>query len=69
MYYSGKENTDYGTGPSIAYFPKCGDKEVFAQLLHHEANGHGFAKLADEYAYEFMVRVPSDEETATRMQQ
>ena len=26
--------------------------ETFAALLHHEANGHGFAKLADEYAYE-----------------
>ena len=69
MYYTGKEDTDYGTGPSIAYFPKGGDKEVFAQLLHHEANGHGFAKLADEYAYRDMGAVPSDYVTETKAQQ
>lgn len=51
---------DYGSGPAIAYFPKGGDKETFAQLLHHEANGHGFAKLADEYAYQEMGAIPSD---------
>lgn len=60
---------DYGSGPSIAYFPKGGDKETFAQLLHHEANGHGFAKLADEYAYESMGTVPLDEMTMTRQNQ
>ncbi len=60
---------DYGSGPSIAYFPKGGDKETFAQLLHHEANGHGFAKLADEYAYESMGTVPLDEVTMTRQNQ
>ena len=42
---------DYGTGLSIAYFPRGGDPETFKQLLHHEACGHGFAKLDDEYAY------------------
>lgn len=42
---------DYGTGFSIAYFPRGGDPETFKQLLHHEACGHGFAKLDDEYAY------------------
>lgn len=60
---------DYGSGPSIAYFPKGGDKETFAQLLHHEANGHGFAKLADEYAYESMGTVPLEEVTMTRQNQ
>ena len=59
MYYPGV-STDYGSGPSVAYFPKGEDSDVFAQLLHHEANGHGFAKLADEYAYEDYGAVPTD---------
>ena len=50
MYYPEGES-DYGKGVSISYFPSGGDAETFAQILHHEANGHGFAKLADEYAY------------------
>jgi hypothetical protein len=45
-------NDNYGSGLSISYFPKGGDATTFAQLLHHEALGHGFAKLADEYANE-----------------
>lgn len=73
MYYpsnsSGVYAGDYGSGPSIAYFPKGGDKETFAQLLHHEANGHGFAKLSDEYAYEFMGTIPSDEVAQNRKMQ
>lgn len=68
MYYSGGEG-DYGNGPSIAYFPKGGDKETFAQLLHHEANGHGFAKLADEYAYDALGVIPSDYVEEYRMMQ
>ena len=59
MYYP-ESSTDYGSGPSVAYFPKGEDPDVFAQLLHHEANGHGFAKLADEYAYEDYGAVPTD---------
>ena len=51
MYYPEGES-DYGKGVSISYFPRGGDAETFAALLHHEACGHGFAKLADEYAYE-----------------
>ena len=41
---------DWGNGPSISYFPLGATDDVFAQLLHHEACGHGFAKLADEYS-------------------
>ena len=48
----------FGSGLSISYFPKGGDATTFAQLLHHEALGHGFAKLADEYAYEHYGAVP-----------
>lgn len=59
MYYP-EGSSDYGKGVSVAYFPRGGDEATFAQLLHHEACGHGFAKLADEYAYEYMGIVPSD---------
>lgn len=69
MYYPESASGTYGSGPSVAYFPKGGDAETFAQLLHHEANGHGFAKLADEYAYEYMGEVPSDYVTEIRDQQ
>lgn len=59
MYYP-SSNSDYGHGVSVAYFPLGTDNDMFAQLLHHEACGHGFAKLADEYAYEYMGAVPTD---------
>lgn len=69
MYYPSSTNGTYGSGTSVAYFPKGGDKETFARLLHHEACGHGFAKLADEYAYESMGTVPSDYVSQTQTQQ
>lgn len=58
MYYPTFNENNFGTGLSISYFPKGGDPATFAQLLHHEALGHGFAKLADEYAYEEYGAVP-----------
>jgi hypothetical protein len=42
---------DYGNGLSIAYFPTSSDVTTFDGLVSHEAGGHGFAKLADEYDY------------------
>ena len=68
MYYP-ESSTSYGSGPSVSYFPKGGDTETFAQLLHHEACGHGFAKLADEYAYESMGAVSNDYVTQIKEQQ
>ncbi len=47
----GAETGDYSNGPSIAYFPVGEDEFTLEQVLHHEAGGHGFSKLADEYAY------------------
>jgi len=43
---------DYANGPTVAYFLKVDDsfKET-GQTLRHEACGHGFAKLGDEYFY------------------
>lgn len=58
--YSPTESGDYGSGITVSYFPKGSDTDTFAQLLHHEACGHGFAKLADEYSYEEQGTVPTD---------
>ena len=52
MYYP--NSGDWGRGLSIAYFPTSSDTDTFNGLVSHEAGGHGFAKLADEYAYEDM---------------
>lgn len=52
---------DYGCGPSIAYFPLGTNDEMFVELLQHEAGGHGFAKLDDEYAYREYGRIPDSE--------
>lgn len=69
MYYPTGSGTDYGKGSAVAYFPKGSDIETFAQLLHHEANGHGFSKLADEYAYEEMGTITANEVENTKNQQ
>ena len=58
MYYP--SDGDYGNGVSMAYFPVGSDPDQLAQLVHHEAGGHGFAKLADEYAYKSMGRIPQE---------
>lgn len=58
MYYP-DNNADYGNGVSISYFPIGRNEERLSQVLHHEAGGHGFSKLADEYAYEYMGAVTS----------
>ena len=57
---------DWGDGVSISYFPMGDNVDTFAQLLHHEAGGHGFPKLADEYAYEEKGAVPASEIAAAQ---
>ena len=59
----------YCNGPSIAYIPVVDGATSFKQLIHHEACGHGFAKLADEYAYENMGAVSSDYVSEIQSQQ
>lgn len=59
MYYP--SGGDYGCGLSVAYFPTSSDNDTFKGLVRHEAGGHGFAKLADEYAYENMGAIPQAE--------
>lgn len=59
MYYP--SSGDYGQGVSVAYFPIGSDDEALSNVLHHEAGGHGFAKLGDEYAYESQGSIPASE--------
>lgn len=57
---------DWGNGVSVSYFPVGEDTESIERLIHHEAAGHGFAKLADEYAYYENGHVPNEEVEACR---
>ena len=42
----------YTNNATIAYCPTVAyDSEQFSQIVQHEATGHGFGKLADEYYY------------------
>lgn len=59
--YSPSLTGDWGGGTSISYFPLGTDEDVFAGLIRHEAGGHGFSKLGDEYAYEHMGVIPQTE--------
>ncbi len=52
---------DYGVGTSYAYFALGTSDEMLAQLVRHEAGGHGFAKLADEYSYQYKGEIPDQE--------
>ena len=69
MYYPLYDQNDYGSGVSVAYFPKSDDLDEFAQVLHHEACGHGFAKLNDEYYYWEYGSIPSNEVSEYQMDQ
>ena len=49
---------DYACGSSVAYFLKVDESfEKTGRTIRHEAGGHGFAKLADEYHYSGTVSV------------
>ena len=56
-----EEGGDWGNGTSVSYFPTGSDDESLGQVLHHEACGHGFAKLADEYFYIDSGHIPDEE--------
>ena len=58
MYYT--DHGDYGCGTSVAYFPIGTSDEGLAQLVRHEAGGHGFSKLDDEYSYESNGTITQD---------
>ncbi len=61
MYDPVSTDHDYGCGTSVAYFTVGMNDEDLAQLVRHEAGGHGFAKLADEYAYMDYGAIPQSE--------
>lgn len=67
MYYPDRNsaNTDYSQGLSVSYFPVGVDNVALTQVLTHEACGHGFAKLADEYAYYEYGEAPYSEISST----
>ena len=50
----------YTNNMAICYVPLCRDETDYAQALRHEGCGHGFGKLADEYFYDSMGRIPDD---------
>ena len=56
---------------AIAYCPIIYDleNESFRQVLVHEAVGHGFAKLEDEYSYEQNGKISSSEISSVKMLQ
>ncbi len=49
-----------GNGTAIAYIPAVSDPVRFAGLVQHEAGGHCFGKLADEYASDDGGAVPQE---------
>lgn len=60
-YMYGPSEGDWGDGASVSYFPVGVNDVALAQVLHHEAGGHGFSKLGDEYAYESQGTIPGSE--------
>ena len=59
-------NTDYGDGFAIACC--SGGKDVLPLVIHHEACGHGFAKLGDEYYYEGSGRITDEKKNEIESQ-
>lgn len=53
-------------GSNVSYFPLGYDDEMFVQLLNHEAVGHGFGKLMDEYE-DNIGRIPLEEANSFNM--
>lgn len=50
----------YSNGAAFAYLSKISELD-FQETLLHEALGHGFGKLADEYYYSRSGRIPQEE--------
>lgn len=69
-WYMSRDGSD-GFDFSIAYCPVIRnlDSESFRQVLTHEAVGHGFAKLQDEYAYREQGTIPDEEISTIRNMQ
>ena len=58
---------DFACGPAVVYFTKLDESFTeTGKTLRHEAGGHGFAKLADEYHYSGSVSVSDQDLIRTR---
>lgn len=60
--YSGTCWMEYG-GSAVAIVPACGNSDspyTYRATMVHEAGGHGFGKLADEYTFSDSPASPSD---------
>jgi len=68
--YAPEEQTDadYGAGYAVAYFATGSDLGYLTNVLCHEAAGHGFAKLGDEYANLGTGTVTWEEKNQAEMQ-
>lgn len=70
--FSCLEDGDYARGWAIAYFPTFySDREGYIRTICHEAGGHGFAKLEDEYVETGLynnqnVAIPDNERNSIR---
>ncbi len=49
---------DCARGVAYAFVALGLDEDDFTYLVQHEAGGHGFGKLADEYVYDYMGVIP-----------
>ena len=56
--YPPYNHKDFGSGKAIAFYNRGSDDRIRRELVWHEAGGHGFGKLLDEYAYETYGRIP-----------
>lgn len=52
LYWPENYQSDQGDGWAFCFIPIALDDNRFSNLIHHEAVGHGFAKLGDEYYHE-----------------
>ena len=61
------DDRDYASGPSVAYFLKLDESlQNTGPVIRHEAGGHGFAKLGDEYNYSGSIASYDYERIKTR---
>ena len=58
MVYAGNGSNDFGNGFSVSMCPVGRD---FKEIVVHEAGGHGFSKVVDEYVYYPNETIPQEE--------
>ena len=64
---SENEQKDYACGSSIGYLSTGANDYKLARLVLHEAAGHGFSKLADEYVLDYLPEsIPQEVEEEKR---